>query len=461
MRFFPVFMDLSRGEVLLAGSGEAAEAKLRLLASAGATIRWYAAGKSQPEVPTTNIWRFERAPRERDLDGAVAVVSAASDPVDAKLHRWAVARGLPINVVDRPELCTFITPAIVDRGEVVVAIGTSGAAPVLARRIREQIEALLPQRIGELAELIGHWRGRVAQKLRSIRDRRRFWERIIDGPAGAAALEGRLIEADAAIAKLAEQTRNGAGLRSGVVHLVGAGPGDPELLTIKAARILQDADVVLYDDLVAPGILDRVRRDAERIFVGKRRGNPGIGQDEINRRMIEAARAGQRVVRLKGGDPFVFGRGGEEIEVLRDAGIVYSIVPGITSVLGCAAEAELPLTYRNESARIAIVAAHRAGQSQTDWTGLADAATTVVAYMGLGGASEIRNGLIAAGRDPATPAAILARGTRKDSQTLVGRLDSLPALAARVGSGPALIVVGETVRRSAQWIRELAKECAA
>ncbi len=461
MRFLPVFLSPAAGDVVLCGAGEAAEAKLRLLESAAATVRWYAAPAEVPFTVSNRIQRFERAPVEADLQNAIAAISAAGDPVDGQIYEWAKTRSIPVNVVDRPELCTFITPAIIDRGEVVVAVGTSGSAPVLARRIREQIETLLPARIGELAEIIGHWRGRVAKKLRAIRDRRRFWEQVIDGPAAQASLSGKAIEADAAIAKLLDQSKNGEALRQGIVHIVGAGPGDPDLLTIKALRAMQDADIVLYDELVTAGILERVRRDAERIFVGKKRGDHGVGQDEINRRMVEAARAGQRVVRLKGGDPFVFGRGGEEVEALREAGVAYTIVPGITSALGCAAEAELPLTFRNESTRVAIVTAHRAGRSEADWSGFADPLTTVVAYMGLAGAAKIRDGLVAAGRDPSTPAAVIARGTRSDSKVSVGRLDTLPALAAQAGTGPALIVVGETVRRSAQWLRDLAKAQAA
>jgi uroporphyrin-III C-methyltransferase/precorrin-2 dehydrogenase/sirohydrochlorin ferrochelatase len=460
MRFFPIFLDPAAGAFVVAGSGEASEAKVRLLISAGAHVRWFVAAR-HVQVDSNLVAIFDRAPVESDLDGSIAVISAAGDPIDGQLYAWAKARNIPVNVVDRPELCTFITPAIIDRGEVVVAVGTSGSAPVLARRIREQIETLLPARIGELAEIIGHWRGRVAKKLRAIRDRRRFWEQIIDGPAAQASLSGKANDADASIAKLLKQAGNGEPLREGIVHIVGAGPGDPDLLTIKALRAMQDADIVFYDELVTPEILERVRRDAERVFVGKKRGDHGVGQEEINRRIADAARAGQRVVRLKGGDPFVFGRGGEEVEVLREAGIAYVIVPGITSALGCAAEAELPLTFRNESTRVAIVTAHRADQSAADWTGFADPLTTVVAYMGLAGAPKVRDGLILAGRDPATPAAVIARGTRKDSQTAVGRLDALPALAAQVGKGPALIVVGQTVRRSAKWLEELAKERAA
>jgi uroporphyrin-III C-methyltransferase/precorrin-2 dehydrogenase/sirohydrochlorin ferrochelatase len=461
MRFFPIFLNPAAGDVVLAGSGEAAEAKLRLLESAGASVRWYAAPADVHFALGNSVQRFDRAPAESDLDNAIAAISAAGDPVDGNIYAWAKARNIPVNVVDRPELCTFITPAIIDRGEVVVAVGTSGSAPVLARRIREQIETLLPARIGDLAEVIGHWRGRVARKLRAIRDRRRFWEQVIDGPAAQTSLSGKAFEADAAIAKLLERSQNGEALRQGTVHIVGAGPGDPDLLTIKALRAMQDADIVFYDELVTAEILERVRRDAERVFVGKKRGAHGVGQEEINRRIVESARAGQRVVRLKGGDPFVFGRGGEEVEVMREAKVAYAIVPGITSALGCAAEAELPLTFRNESTRVAIVTAHRAGDSEADWSGFADPLTTVVAYMGLAGAAKIRDGLITAGRDPSTPAAVIARGTRRDSKIAVGRLDTLQALAAHAGAGPALIIVGETVRRSAQWKIDLAKEHAA
>jgi uroporphyrin-III C-methyltransferase / precorrin-2 dehydrogenase / sirohydrochlorin ferrochelatase len=232
------------------------------------------------------------------------------------------------------------------------------------------------------------------------------------------------------------------------VFLVGAGPGDPDLLTLRALHALADADVVFYDELVSAEVLDRARRGAEQVFVGKRRGQAGIGQDEINRRLVAAARAGRRVVRLKGGDPFVFGRGGEEVEYLRNAAVPVVVVPGITAALGCAAEVGLPLTLRNEASKLALITAERAQDAASiDWSGLADRQTTVVVYMGLASAAAVRDGLIAAGRDGATPAAVLARGTRPDSQAAVGRLDQLAALAAEVGEGPAILVIGEVVAR--------------
>jgi uroporphyrin-III C-methyltransferase / precorrin-2 dehydrogenase / sirohydrochlorin ferrochelatase len=236
------------------------------------------------------------------------------------------------------------------------------------------------------------------------------------------------------------------------VHLVGAGPGDADLLTLRALQTLQAADVIFYDDLVGADILDRARRDAKQVFVGKRKGEPGIGQDAINRLLLEAAQAGQNVVRLKGGDPFIFGRGGEELEFLQQAGVTVTVVPGITAALGCAAEAGLPLTFRKEATRLTFVTANVAeGAESVDWTSLADPQSTLVIYMGLSSAGVVQKGLIGAGRDRATPVAVLARGTRPDSKAVTGRLDDLPALAATVGGGPALLVVGDAVAHSSIW----------
>src|SRR5262245_42793390 len=310
MRFLPIFLDLASGTIVLVGSGEPALNKLRLLDAAGARVRWF---------PGDNILRAQaiaagrgerividvRGPRCADWSDVIAVVVAAGALLDADIASCARALRIPVNVVDRPDLSTFIVPAIVDRGDVVVAIGTGGAAPVLARRLRERIEALLPQRIGHLAALMGKYRARLNAALTSLADRRRFWEQVIDGPIGSAVLAGQ----PHGEALLAGAVDNGAPARCvGTVALVGAGPGDPDLLTLRALHTLQDADTVFYDELVTGGVLDRARRDAERVFVGKRRGEPGIGQDEINRRLVDAAHAGQRVVRLKGGDPFGFGR---------------------------------------------------------------------------------------------------------------------------------------------------------
>jgi uroporphyrin-III C-methyltransferase/precorrin-2 dehydrogenase/sirohydrochlorin ferrochelatase len=440
------------------GSGEPALAKLRLLRAAGAHVRWFSrdADVAEQVVTLPGEGRLEISlgdPLAADLSDAVAIVSAAGDALDARMAERARRQRLPVNVVDRPDLSTFIFPAIVDRGEVVVAIGTGGSSPVLARRLREMIEALLPTRIGDLAALIGRHRSRFSSVPRALSPRR-FWQNVVTGPIAEAALAGRSAEAEAQLLAAIDATRVGHGGRntSETVFLVGAGPGDPDLLTLRALHVLSDADVVFYDELVTEGVLDRARRDAERVFVGKRRGEPGIGQDEINRRLADAARAGRRVVRLKGGDPFIFGRGGEELEYLRRADVPVVVVPGISAALGCAAESGLPLTFRNEASTLTFMTAHRAEDAAAiDWSGAADGQTTVVVYMGLASAAVVRDWLIAAGRDPATPAAVLARGTRADSQAAVGRLDGLPGLAAEVGEGPAILVIGEVVARSAPW----------
>jgi uroporphyrin-III C-methyltransferase / precorrin-2 dehydrogenase / sirohydrochlorin ferrochelatase len=455
MRFLPVFLDLASGTLVLVGSGEPALNKLRLLDAAGARVRWFP-GDNILRARAIAAGRGERIvidasdPRTADFSDAIAIVSAGGRPLDDEIAARARVARIPINVVDRPDLSTFIIPAIVDRGDVVVAVGTGGAAPVLARRLRERIETVLPERIGQLAALMGKYRARLGAAITDMAGRRRFWEQVVDGPIAGAVLSGRP-EAETQLIDAIDASRHENGA-AGSVALVGAGPGDPDLLTLRALHALQDADVIFYDELVTPGILDRARREAERVFVGKRRGQRGIGQEEINRRLVEAARSGKRVVRLKGGDPFVFGRGGEELEHLRAAGIPAVVVPGITAALGCAAEAGLPLTFRNEASRLALITAHRADDAAAiDWATLVDPQTTLVVYMGLGSATAVRDGLIAAGRAAATPAAVLARGSRPDSHAAVGRLDQLSALAATAGDGPALLVVGEVVARSTPW----------
>ena len=345
MRYLPLFLDLSSGTVALIGSGAAAKNKLRLLRSAGASVRWYVGEVDIAEevlsvsAPPGHVEIALGDPLAADFSEFVAVVAATGSALDAELAARARAAGTQVNVVDRPELSNFIVPAVIDRGDVVVASGTGGAAPVLARRLRERIEALLPRRIGDLAALMGRYRGRFASTRHASRSLRGFWERVVDGPIGAAALAGRWREAESALQRAIEDTRQPEEETVGTVTLVGAGPGDPDLLTLRGLQALQAADVIFYDELVGTDVLDRARRDAERIFVGKRRGRAGISQDEINARLVQAARTGRNVVRLKGGDSFIFGRGGEELEHLREAGVPVTVVPGITAALGCAAEA--------------------------------------------------------------------------------------------------------------------------
>lgn len=460
MSVLPLFLDLASGPVVLTGAGAPALAKLTLLRARGASIRWYPLAPLPDGIPGEGgtLAAGTGEPDEAELGGVIAFILASGSETDEKLARFARARGIPVNAVDRPELSTFYFPAIAERGEVVVAIGTGGASPVLARRLRERIEAILPHRIGELAAQLGRWRHRLRARFGSAGSRE-FWERVIDGPVGVSVLEGHAEDAESWFAAL-DGSEISAKAPQGRVTLVGAGPGDPDLLTLKALQALQNADVIFYDELVTPEVLNRARRDAAMIPVGRRKGKPGPGQEEIHRLMIEAARAGKHVVRLKGGDPFVFGRGGEEIEALREANIAVSSIPGITAAIGAAAEWQMPLTYRGNADGIAVITAQRAaGEGPVDWARLADPKTTVAIYMGLGEAEAIRNGLIAAGRDPHTPAVVIDRATRSDSRAFAGLLAELDVLAQKA-EGPALIVVGTAVERSKAWRQSCAREVA-
>ena len=459
MRFLPVFLDMQAGPILLVGAGELVRAKLRLLLAAGARIRWYAIDGNRDTAGLDGVDRIEFAegdPLDADLSGLIAILCAGAGAVGEAMSARARAIGLPVNVMDDLANSTFIFPAIVDRGDVVVAIGTGGSSPVVARRVRESIEALLPARIGDLASLIGRWRKPMSAYLADMSLRRRFWERIVDGPIGALVLAGKATEAEAALQAIQDPVGYAGtavtAATQGHVTLVGAGPGDPDLLTIKALRALQDADVVFYDELVSAEILDRIRRDASRIPVGRRVGKPGIGQDAVNQLLIEAGRAGQRAVRLKGGDCFIFGRGGEEIVALREAGVAFSVIPGITAGLGGAAQYEVPLTFRHEALRLTFFTAHKARDAETvDWGALTDEKMTVVVYMGMTAAPTVRAGLLAAGRSPQTPVGVFARVTRPESQAAVGTLENLVSLVAQIDSGPAILIIGDVVAHSAPW----------
>ncbi len=464
MRYLPVFLDLQTGPVLLVGAGDLARAKLRLLAAAGARIRWFATDghhdvSGLAAADAARIELAEGDPLAADLRGVIAILCAGAGQIGIAMSARAKAVGLPVNVMDDLAHSTFIFPAIVDRGDVVVAVGTGGTSPVVARRVRERIEAVLPARIGDLAGFIGRWRRTIHGRIPEFALRRRFWERVVDGPIGALVLAGRGDEAEAALKDIGDASAfagaSMSGQAEGRVTLVGAGPGDPDLLTIKALRALQDADIVFYDELVSPEILDRARRDASRVPVGRRVGTPGIGQDAINRLLIEAAKSGQRAVRLKGGDPFVFGRGGEEVEALREAGVAYSVVPGITAGLGAAAQFEVPLTFRREALRITFLTAHKAKDADAvDWSVLTDEKMTVVVYMGMTAAQSVRAGLLAAGRSPQTPVGVFARVTRPDAQAAVGTLNELPSLVEKIDGGPAVLIIGDVVAHSAPWRRQ-------
>jgi len=386
------------------------------------------------------VTRFDETPAS--LAG-FALVFVALNGEDARAAAVAVAKreGVPVNVVDGPAHSDFYTPAIVDRGELVIGVSTSGAAPTLARDLRARIEAIVPAAYAHVAAFARRIRSTVLARRSNFEGRRRAWEAILRGAAGERALAGDLDGAEA----LASAVLDGDVNAGGVVHLVGAGPGDPELLTLKALRALQDADIVFHDKLVDARVLDLIRRDAERVFVGKARGAHAVPQREIEARLIEEARNGKRVVRLKGGDPFVFGRGGEELQALRKAGVEAHVVPGITAALGCAAEAGVPLTHRDHAQAVTFVTGHaKDGEPDLDWAALANAKQTVVVYMGVDTAAHTARNLIAAGRVASTPALVIENGTTERVKRVRGALGDLPALIEQGGIlGPAILIIGE------------------
>ena len=389
-----------------------------------------------------------------DVEGAAAVFGTAADAAaDAALADAARAANIPVNVVDRPDLSTFIMPAIVDRDPVLIGISSGGAAPVLARRVRAQIESLLPARLGALARFAQRFRATTRRVLSTTTLRRRFWEQVFDSSVTEAVLAGDEAAAQARMVRLLNRTAHN---EPGAVYLVGAGPGDPDLLTVRAVQLMQQADVVLYDELIGPEILERVRRDAERIYVGKTKGHHSLAQDEINALMLQHARAGRRVLRLKGGDPFVFGRGGEEMEYLHRHGIEVIAVPGITAAVGALAAAGIPLTHRDRASAVTFVTGHtRPGDAEIDWESLARGDRTLVVYMGLSNAGAIADRLLSAGLAARTPVAIVQNGTRADQKISTGVLADLGALAApHAGQGPALLVIGDGARFAARAAEE-------
>ncbi len=460
MENLPLFFRLHARPVLLVGAGEAAVAKARLLLAAGADIRIVAPSGLKAIADWAEAGRVRWDHRKfdpADVTGMTLAIGATGDcDTDEEVAAAAREAAIPVNIVDRPALSSFIVPSIVDRSPVTIGISTNGTSPVLARRLREQIETLLPANLGRLARFLDSFRGAVKAKFDSFDSRRRLWETIIDGPIARDVLAGR--EPAAREAMLSRINRRQADApAAGHVDIVGAGPGDPELLTVKALRAMQDADLVVYDRLIGDGILDLVRRDADRIYVGKARSNHSVPQDQINDLLVAHARAGRRVVRLKGGDPFVFGRGGEELERLRAAGISAAVIPGITAATGCAASAGLPLTHRDHASAVTFVTGHGVdGDPDVDWAALSGSRHTLVVYMGVSRAGSLAAQLMEHGRAPDTPIAIVENGTRPDERVLVGTLESVLSLVRRAQVGaPALIVIGE-VAALADAARELA-----
>ena len=461
MNVFPVFFDLSGRRVLLAGGGETALQKLRLLRKAGASLLVVAPAIGREMALAVEEgaaeWRAEGLTAGHFAGAALAVIATGDEAEDRAGAALARAARVPVNVVDRADLSDFIVPAIVDRDPVVIGISTAGAAPLLARRLRAAIEALLPARLGALARFAERFRGAVAAKIGNRQLRLRFWEQVFDGPVATAVLDGRESQAAERMLTLVNSAAANDPAQ-GRVALVGAGPGDPELLTLKAHRLLQEADVIVYDRLVAPAILDLARRDARRIAVGKARGAHSLPQPEINRLLATEAHAGNRVVRLKGGDPFIFGRGGEELEHLEREGIAVEIVPGITAALGCAASARVALTHRDAPQTVIFATAEGAeGEPALDWSSLAGPHRTLAIYMGIGAAPRLQQRLLEGGLDPATPVAVIENGTRPDERVLSGTISDLAALVAHHEvSGPAIILIGDVAAAARQSALESA-----
>jgi uroporphyrin-III C-methyltransferase/precorrin-2 dehydrogenase/sirohydrochlorin ferrochelatase len=485
MRHFPLFADLRGRRVLVVGGGAVAERKIRLLLDAGAAVTavapeftlWLeqrssgATGADDGDTEGLTLSRTEF--EESHLDDAVLAVAATNDrDLNARVAAAANARRTLVNVVDDAELSSFIVPAIVDRSPLVIAVSSGGVAPVLARLVRERIEAALEGSLGALASLLERWRGRIKAAYPDVSQRRRWYERTVRGrvadelrAARPAAAERELARSLAALdSASADRYTAGdirasdvtaGGVTAGSVTLVGAGPGDPGLLTLNALRALQEADVILHDRLVSDDVLVLARRDAERISVGKEAAGYSVSQPRIHELMLEHARAGHRVVRLKGGDPFVFGRGGEELEFLREKGIDYTVVPGITAAVACGAYAGVPLTHRSHAQSVRLVTAHCGDSVDTlDWAALAQDRQTIAFYMGATRLATIRARLIEHGLDSTTPVAIVENGTRTDQRVTVASVNDLTGIAERGDiSSPALLFVGDVARlaRELHW----------
>lgn len=459
MDYFPVFLDLKNRRCLLVGGGDVATRKGRMLAKAGAILRVVApeiSAELRELVTQHNGELLLREYQSGDMDACVLAVAATDiESLNEQISQDAKHINIPVNVVDTPALCTYITPAVIDRSPLMIAISSGGEAPVLARLIRTKLETLIPMGYGKLAHLASRWRDRVKARFDDGDSRRKFWEKILQGPAAELTMNGQDEAADKMLAD--EIANEDLSLTQGEVYLVGGGPGDPELLTLKALRLMQQADVVLYDRLVSDGVMDLVRRDAERIYVGKRRSEHAMQQENINQLLVDLAKEGKRVLRLKGGDPFIFGRGGEEIELLAQNRIPFQVVPGITAASGCAAYAGIPLTHRDYAQSVRFVTGHLKDDSiNVQWPELANPTQTIVFYMGLVGLRDICESLIVHGRAADTPVALIERGTTQQQRVLIGNLSTIADLvASQQVHAPTLFIVGDVVKLhdNLKWFR--------
>ncbi len=462
VKHLPVFLDIKNQPVLVVGGGEMAARKVEVILKAQARITVVADSLClalEGLAGQGSVYHKARAFDDGDITGAVLVFVATGDEdLNSRVSSQARDAGIPVNVIDRIELCTFIMPAIIDRSPMLVAVTSGGDAPIIARALKARLETVIPAGLGQLAEFAGACRDRVKDAIPEGSLRLRFWERFIHGPiaeyilAGQEEAAGNLFEETLALAGEGEDAA-----AHGEVYLVGSGPGDPDLLTFRALRLMQQADVVLHDRLVTDEIMELVRRDAERVFVGKRRGDHAMPQDEISQLMIRLAREGKRVLRLKSGDPFVFGRGGEEIDTLSSEGIHFQIVPGVTAANGCASYAGIPLTHRDHAQSCIFITGHAKDDNlDLDWPTLVRPSQTLVVYMGLDSLSMLTEKLIKHGADAKTPAAIVDNGTRPGQQVVTATLEDIARRAVEEDlNGPSIIIVGSvvTLRERLSWFK--------
>lgn len=450
MDYLPIFLKVEQQLCLVVGGGKVAARKVALLIRAGARITIVSpelCDELRLLLDQGAITSVAREFQDGDLDDCVLVIAATDDKaVNRRVSELAKAQRIPVNVVDSPKLCSFIMPSIIDRSPVQIAVSTGGASPVLARLLRSRLESFIPAAYGRLAELVNDYRQRVKQRFSNPDQRRYFWENILQGRVAELLFAGHEEKARSALQDAIDDT-DAHYSDPGEVYLVGAGPGDPDLITFRAMRLMQQADVVVYDRLVSEPILDMVRRDAEMIYAGKARDQHTLSQETINQLLVRLAREGKRVLRLKGGDPFIFGRGGEEIETLAEQGIPFQVVPGITAASGCASYAGIPLTHRDYAQSCIFVTGHlKDGSVDLDWENLARPSQTIVFYMGLHSIPVISRELVAHGLPGTTPVALVQQGTTRNQRVYIETLASLQDLTERVElKPPTIIIVGEVV----------------
>lgn len=454
MEALPIFIKISGQRCVVIGGGEVATRKVKLLLKANADVIVIAPDitlELSDLVEINKVSHIKESFSPRQLDGSIIVVAATDDEaINALVSKEAKSRNIPVNVVDSPDLCSFTMPSIVDRSPIVIAISSSGAAPVLARLIRSKIETMIPIAYGRLANLARDYREKVKETFGSSQSRRIFWEDVFQGSIAEQVFSGR----EDVARKLLDIAISNSEIKSfhGEVYLVGGGPGDPDLLTFRALRLMQQCDVCVYDKLVSTKVLELVRRDAELIYVGKARDQHTLPQQEINQLLVRLAKEGKRVLRLKGGDPFIFGRGGEEIETLMENGIPFQVVPGITAANGVASYAGIPLTHRDYAQTCIFTTGHlKDGTVELDWETLVHPRQTVVIYMGLLGVEVICKKLIQYGLAPETPAAVIQHGTLPSQKVVTSDLENLYAAVSNANlKPPSIIIVGDVVRLRAK-----------